>query len=224
MSNQQIGLMLNRDIQFSYRDFAKDLLETCNYNPKVGDIPIDFKDPIYGDINPSFTDFVAPGVILTIVFFLAVALTSSALIVERMEGLLDRSWVAGVSPGEILFSHVVTQFVVMCGQTALVLDLHDPRLRRQVQRKHRLCHHAHSLARSLRHVLRFRDISRVRVGEERHTTGAGLLLPHLTAEWCHLAHRGHALGLAIHRTLSPSHPRHHLAPLGPHQRLASTGS
>lgn len=38
-----------------------------------------------------------------------------------MEGLLDRSWVAGVSPGEILFSHVVTQFVVMCGQTALVL-------------------------------------------------------------------------------------------------------
>ncbi|KAI5641067.1 ABC-2 type transporter domain-containing protein [Phthorimaea operculella] len=56
-----------------------------------------------------------------IVFFLAVALTSSALIVERTEGLLDRSWVAGVSPGEILFSHVVTQFVVMCGQTALVL-------------------------------------------------------------------------------------------------------
>lgn len=56
-----------------------------------------------------------------IVFFLAVALTSSALIIERTEGLLDRSWVAGVTPFEILFSHVVTQFVVMCGQTALVL-------------------------------------------------------------------------------------------------------
>lgn len=27
----------------------------------------------------------------------------------------------GVTPGEILFSHVVTQFVVMCGQTTLVL-------------------------------------------------------------------------------------------------------
>ncbi|KAI5641065.1 ABC-2 family transporter protein domain-containing protein [Phthorimaea operculella] len=65
MSNQQIGLMLNRDIQFSYRDFAKDLLKTCDYNEKVGDIPIDFQEPIYGDTNPSFTDFVAPGVILT---------------------------------------------------------------------------------------------------------------------------------------------------------------
>lgn len=28
---------------------------------------------------------------------------------------------AGVTPLEILFSHVITQFVVMCGQTALVL-------------------------------------------------------------------------------------------------------
>ncbi|CAL1673499.1 unnamed protein product [Lasius platythorax] len=121
MSNQQIGLMLARDLQYSYRDFAKDLLSSCDQNSKLADVPIQFKEPIYGDNDPSFTDFVAPGVILTIVFFLAVALTSSALIIERMEGLLDRSWVAGVSPGEILFSHVVTQFVVMCGQTALVL-------------------------------------------------------------------------------------------------------
>nr|XP_033203519.1 ABC transporter G family member 20 isoform X2 [Bombus vancouverensis nearcticus] len=121
MSNQQIGLMLAREFQYSYRDFAQDLLSACKQNTKLGDVPIQFKDPIYGSKEPSFTDFVAPGVILTIVFFLAVALTSSVLIIERMEGLLDRSWVAGVTPAEVLFSHVITQFVVMCGQTALVL-------------------------------------------------------------------------------------------------------
>ncbi|XP_031632902.1 ABC transporter G family member 20 isoform X4 [Contarinia nasturtii] len=121
MSNQQIGILLNRDLQLTYKDFAQGLLRDCDHNPKLGDIPIQFKEPIYGTSTPSFTDFVAPGVILTIVFFLAVALTSSALIIERTEGLLDRSWVAGVTPFEILFSHVVTQFVVMCGQTALVL-------------------------------------------------------------------------------------------------------
>lgn len=121
MSNQQIGVMLNRDLQLAYRDFAMKLLDQCGSNPKLGDVPIQFDEPIYGTMNPSFTDFVAPGVILTIVFFLAVALTSSALIIERTEGMLDRSWVAGVSPGEILFSHVITQFVVMCGQTSLVL-------------------------------------------------------------------------------------------------------
>ncbi|CAH1154038.1 unnamed protein product [Phaedon cochleariae] len=121
MSNQQIGIILQRDLQLAYQNFTKDIFRDCEYNEELAEIPISFKKPIYGTNQPSFTDFVAPGVILTIVFFLAVALTSSALIIERMEGLLDRSWVAGVSPGEILFSHVVTQFVVMCGQTALVL-------------------------------------------------------------------------------------------------------
>nr|WAB24462.1 ATP-binding cassette sub-family H member 1 [Henosepilachna vigintioctopunctata] len=122
MSNQQIGVILQRDLQLAFQDFSKGLLTTCKENPHLAEIPITFQEPIYGSSTPSFTDFVAPGVILTIVFFLAVALTSSALIIERTEGLLDRSWVAGVAPWEILFSHVVTQFVVMCGQTALVLS------------------------------------------------------------------------------------------------------
>ncbi|XP_072381938.1 ABC transporter G family member 23 isoform X4 [Diabrotica undecimpunctata] len=121
MSNQQIGIILQRDLQLAFQNFTKDIFRDCEYNEELAEIPISFKEPIYGSNQPSFTDFVAPGVILTIVFFLAVALTSSALIIERMEGLLDRSWVAGVTPGEILFSHVITQFVVMCGQTTLVL-------------------------------------------------------------------------------------------------------
>lgn len=65
MSNQQIGVMLNRDIQLAYRDFAMGLLGQCGNNPKLGDVPIQFREPIYGTMNPSFTDFVAPGVILT---------------------------------------------------------------------------------------------------------------------------------------------------------------
>lgn len=65
MSNQQIGIMLNRDLQLGYREFAQDLLTSCGNNPKLGDVPIQFKEPIYGSQDPSFTDFVAPGVILT---------------------------------------------------------------------------------------------------------------------------------------------------------------
>lgn len=65
MSNQQVGVMLNRDIQFAFRDFAMILLEQCGNNPKLGDLPIQFKEPIYGTMEPRFTDFVAPGVIIT---------------------------------------------------------------------------------------------------------------------------------------------------------------
>lgn len=67
MSNQQIGLILNLGLQQSYKDFVQALLRECNQNPKLGDIPIQFKDPIYGSITSSYTDFVAPGIILSYV-------------------------------------------------------------------------------------------------------------------------------------------------------------
>lgn len=38
--DQQIGLMLNRDLQLSYRDFGQGLLSSCNQNAKLADIPI----------------------------------------------------------------------------------------------------------------------------------------------------------------------------------------
>ncbi|XP_050435572.1 ABC transporter G family member 23-like [Adelges cooleyi] len=121
MSNQQIGLMLVRYLQTAYGDFKRDLLVRCGRNPKLGDLPVTFNEPVYGNSNPTFENFVAPGVILTIVFFLAVAHTTSSLITEQTEGLLDRSWVAGVTTTELLFSHVITQLLIICGQAALTL-------------------------------------------------------------------------------------------------------
>lgn len=43
------------------------------------------------------------------------------MLIERNEGMLERCLVSGVTGIEILFSHVTTQFCVMCFQTALVL-------------------------------------------------------------------------------------------------------
>ncbi|KAI4501773.1 hypothetical protein M0802_003108 [Mischocyttarus mexicanus] len=121
MSDQQIGLLLQRKILYSYLDFASEVSVACNYSDKLTSIPIGFKTPIYGPLEPNFTDFVAPGIILTIIFFLSVALTSGAMLLERNEGLLERSLVSGVTGTEILFGQVLTQFVVMIGQTLMIL-------------------------------------------------------------------------------------------------------
>ncbi|XP_053976396.1 ABC transporter G family member 23-like [Hylaeus volcanicus] len=121
MSNQQIGQLLQRYIYKSYEDFARDVTVACNYSGKYASIPINFEEPIYGPEEPNFTDFVAPGVILTIIFFLSVALTSGAMLLERNEGLLERSLVSGITGTEILMGQVITQFVVMLGQSIMVL-------------------------------------------------------------------------------------------------------
>lgn len=126
MSSQQIGQLLQRDFYNSYRDFAEELTIACNYSSKLTSIPVNFQTPIYGPKEPNFTDFAAPGVILTIIFFVSVALTSGAMLLERNEGLLERSLVSGITGIEILFGQVLTQFVVMIGQTVMVLIVSFP--------------------------------------------------------------------------------------------------
>lgn len=113
--------MLFRDLQFGFLKFVGQVLKGCAISPTVGHIPISFEKPIYGTQTPNFTDFAAPGVILTIIFFLSVALTSGAMLIERNEGMLERCLVSGITGIELLFSHVATQFVIMCGQTTFVL-------------------------------------------------------------------------------------------------------
>ncbi|KAH0819260.1 hypothetical protein GEV33_002072 [Tenebrio molitor] len=120
-SNENIGSYIQRDLYFAFEDFFKEYLVSCNIDSKIGSIPIKWERPIYGYDSTDFTDFAAPGVMLTIIFFLAVALTSGAMLLERNEGILERSLVNGINGVELLFSHVITQFTVMFGQSAMVL-------------------------------------------------------------------------------------------------------
>ena len=53
--------------------------------------------------------------------FSILGLTGEAFIQERKDGLLHRSWVAGVSPFEIVFAQISTQIFVLIGQTFVAL-------------------------------------------------------------------------------------------------------
>lgn len=65
VTDQQIGTLLYRDIQYRFFDFLQKILKECDINPAVGRIPMKWEQPIYGDQVPNFTDFAAPGVILS---------------------------------------------------------------------------------------------------------------------------------------------------------------
>ncbi|XP_054268829.1 ABC transporter G family member 20 [Macrosteles quadrilineatus] len=121
MSNQQIAYMLRRDLYAAYEEMGKVYAVHMGLNPDLLKIPIRFNNPVYGPPVPNFTDFAAPGVMLTIIFFLAVALTSGAMLIERNEGIMERGLVSGITGVEILTAHVITQFLVMLGQSVMVV-------------------------------------------------------------------------------------------------------
>ena len=121
MTNQQVGYIIQLRLAEAYQAFSKGLLSACKIPDELASIPIVFEEPIYGSDEPTFTEFMAPGVILSIIYFMAVGLTALSFIIEKKEGLLDRSWVAGVTATEVMLAHATAQFVVMAVQAALVL-------------------------------------------------------------------------------------------------------
>lgn len=121
MTNQQIALTIQQSVMESFEKFVTILLKKFNRNPSLAQLPIVLSKPIYGTNDPTFTNFMAPGIILSITFFMATGLTSLVFVMEKKEGLLDRCMVAGMSAFEIMLAHVLTQLIVMTVQVALLL-------------------------------------------------------------------------------------------------------
>ena len=84
MTNQQVAFSISKAITDGYINFMTNLLLDCNLPTDLADLPVKFNEPIYGSQSPSFTEFMAPGIIIIIIFFLAVGLTGEAFIAEKL--------------------------------------------------------------------------------------------------------------------------------------------
>jgi ABC-type multidrug transport system permease subunit len=77
--------------------------------------------PIYGEENPQFINYMAPGIMVVIIFTITIGLTGLMFVIEKKEGLLDRSWVAGVHTIEIMMAHITAKLAIMAVQITLLL-------------------------------------------------------------------------------------------------------
>ncbi|XP_058807804.1 ABC transporter G family member 20-like isoform X2 [Phymastichus coffea] len=121
MGDRQIGLFLQKNLYERFFDIHADIVATCDISRKFVSMPIHFEEPVFGRKDQKYSDFMAPGFILTITFFLATAVSSSIIIADRAEGVWDRSLVQGVTTSAILFSHIITQFLMIIIQVTVVL-------------------------------------------------------------------------------------------------------
>ncbi|XP_054276021.1 ABC transporter G family member 23-like [Macrosteles quadrilineatus] len=121
MSNQYIGNLLKRDLLFGFISFLKEVFEDCGWPKQVADIPIAFQDAVYGSNTPSFQHFTAPALVNLFEFYLPMMFTVGAILMEKMQGLMERSLVAGMTIREMLITHVIVQFAVLSVQTLLML-------------------------------------------------------------------------------------------------------
>ncbi|KAG9508995.1 ABC transporter G family member 23, partial [Fragariocoptes setiger] len=151
MTNQPIGYAMQIALRQAFAQLSKQTFEFIGLNPSLSDPPIhSFKcskrfyfiyqpikstihvqtrrnadpmeAPIYGEADmKNYLQYMAPGVIISISYIMATGLTSLAFIIERRDGLYDRTLAAGVDQIQILISHSIIQLSVMTVQISLVV-------------------------------------------------------------------------------------------------------
>ena len=77
------------------------------YNPITFSMPVKIETPVFGVNDHSFKDYVAPGILLAISNTLPIVMSAFLIIFEQKSGCLDRAYVGGVKPIEVLFAHMI---------------------------------------------------------------------------------------------------------------------
>lgn len=115
-SDRQITFFLKQRLYETFEDFMENLMTDCGKARKVGSAPIQI-NTMFGNFKDEFRKSMTPGIIITIYFFLASMLTSTAFISDRLDGVWNRVLLAGVEQTEILLSHVISSSVIMLLQS-----------------------------------------------------------------------------------------------------------
>jgi ABC-2 type transport system permease protein len=84
-------------------------------------VPLELAEPVYGQKDPAFIDFLAPGIMTMVCFMFSLILTTMAFVGERYDGTLDRIFAAGTKPSEVLLGHLSAFTTILVGQVAVVI-------------------------------------------------------------------------------------------------------
>jgi ABC-type multidrug transport system ATPase subunit/ABC-type multidrug transport system permease subunit len=119
-TNAQITATISHHITTAFEKYLQRIFMELNWNASESAPPVQFAEPIYGSPDLSFTDYIGPGLIIAIEFGIAIGLTAFSFIIERNEGLLERTLAAGINVMQMVVAQVAVQIVVLVGQTILM--------------------------------------------------------------------------------------------------------
>ncbi|XP_021950773.1 ABC transporter G family member 23 isoform X2 [Folsomia candida] len=114
--------LLTKSLYESFLVFVQNTLSNCEQDAHKADLPLHFT-PIYGSLDITFHDYIAPAVLIVILFFIPYLSCSVYNITDRKQGTLDRSMVAGIKMTDLLSAFFVTEGFLIIVQTLIAYVL-----------------------------------------------------------------------------------------------------
>lgn len=111
-ADRQITAFVKQRLFETYEEFVESLMEDCGKSRKVANFPIKTFS-MFGSLKDESRRSMTPGVLISLYFFLASIISSTAFVSDRLDGIWNRVLIAGVKPVEILTSHVISNSIIM---------------------------------------------------------------------------------------------------------------
>lgn len=122
-SHSVFALYTTEVLLSSFESFAKKVSDMLGLNPTSFGSPIEIQKPVYGKFQINYSETITAGMIICVVHGMSMLIGSFAIVRERNEGHLERGFVAGIKPAEILISHMMFYFVPVISQVVFTLML-----------------------------------------------------------------------------------------------------
>lgn len=127
LTDKLVSVTIERSLEESYQQFAKALFKEFNIQPELATFPVVAASPVYGsykhESHKGYREYMAPGILLSIAFSMAYAITCLVLILEREEKTFERNFVTGVTSSQIIIAHTLIRMIFMFGQGFVLLFL-----------------------------------------------------------------------------------------------------
>ena len=123
LSNQVLAQFVQSETLRAFNVAMKNFFQqfqSVNFE-NLTSVTIQTAKPVYGNLNSQFTDFKVSGILVSLSFFSALSLTSTSLVVERINGLIERTVIVGVGHFQIIFAHILTNITFLVVQVILIM-------------------------------------------------------------------------------------------------------
>ncbi|CAL8089214.1 unnamed protein product [Orchesella dallaii] len=131
-SNYIASWLILRQLYASLEGYAMKLGKDCGNPPEQFEIPLEYREPVYGRLEAKYTEYVVPGALTMILFVIPMCSCGLAFVADKRQGTMDRSMVAGVSTFEMMLAFSVTDGMMIIAQslisTAIILFGFDFRI------------------------------------------------------------------------------------------------
>ncbi|KAI5730033.1 hypothetical protein M8J76_009235 [Diaphorina citri] len=115
------GIM--RSLKRAFKSMVLSYTSTCDHNPRLADIPPFQHSFFYGNLDTTYDQFTGPAILILVIFYMPFLFTTSALIMEKSKGIIERSIIAGMTLLEVITAHLIVQFIVLLIQIILSLAM-----------------------------------------------------------------------------------------------------